>query len=347
MKVYFGTYQALLMNRGGPTYKIFSLKQHLEKLGIEIELFDMWNAEKQPCPKDLLHLFTANLNTFPLARNLYVSNIPYVVNPIFFSSHSAGLIRTYLSVEKAVAGILKRSYSDYTITKQICMAAQKVLPNTQAEGKLLQNALNINKNKTQVIYNGVEKRFAEADPTIFRKKYGWENFILYVGHLGSLRKNGKNIVKAMQQIDAPSVIIADVMNTEEGKWCEQQIQKSTKIKLIKWLPHHDPLFASAYAACHTFILPTMFETPGRAALEAALAGANIVITPYGGTREYFHNMVEYAEPRSVKSIVEATEKMLNKKKTNRLKKHILENYIWDKIAQDTKKMYEEVMQELG
>jgi len=51
-----------------------------------------------------------------------------------------------------------------------------------------------------------------------------------------------------------------------------------------------------------FILPTRYETPGRAALEAGLAGANVVITPYGGTREYSEEFAEYAEPHSVDSI---------------------------------------------
>jgi len=43
------------------------------------------------------------------------------------------------------------------------------------------------------------------------------------------------------------------------------------------------MLASAYAACDVFVLPSMFETPGIAALEAGLAGAKIVITKYGGT----------------------------------------------------------------
>ncbi len=62
------------------------------------------------------------------------------------------------------------------------------------------------------------------------------------------------------------------------------------------LDHHDPLLASAYAAARVFALPSWFETPGLAALEAALAGCAVVITPYGSTREYFGDLVEYARP---------------------------------------------------
>ena len=44
---------------------------------------------------------------------------------------------------------------------------------------------------------------------------------------------------------------------------------------VRWLgasDHDDPLLASAYAAARVFALPSWFETPGLAALEAALAG---------------------------------------------------------------------------
>ena len=68
---------------------------------------------------------------------------------------------------------------------------------------------------------------------------------------------------------------------------------------VRWLgaiDHDDPRLASAYAAARVFALPSWFETPGLAALEAALAGAAVVITPLGCTREYFGDRVEYARP---------------------------------------------------
>jgi glycosyltransferase involved in cell wall biosynthesis len=220
-----------------------------------------------------------------------------------------------------------------------------VLPNTVAEGNLLKDAFGILPAKTQVIHNGVEKRFAEADSSLFYQKFGLRDFVLYVGHLGSTRKNGKRIVETLQKIDAPSVIIADVLNTPEGKWCEEEISKSSKITLFKWLEHDSPLLASAYAACDVFALPTLFETPGRAALEAGLARAKIVITPFGGTKEYFAEMAEYANPFSVEAMKKAIEKSLNQTKSGTLKNHILEHFIWEKIALQTKAIYQRIIHE--
>ncbi len=343
MKIYLASYQTLMINRGGPTYKILSLKQALENMGIDVQLYDMWDYNLKFTDQDIMHIFNANVHTYPMAINLKLYGAKYVVNPIFFSNHSAQMIHMYRMLELPFRKVFKRTYSDYYFTKFICDNAERVLPNTLDEGNLLCGALGVKREKIEVIHNGVEERFAHADPSLFDKKYGLKDFILYVGHLGPVRKNGLNIIHALQKIDHPSVIIADILKNEEGVACREEIEKSKNIIHIDWLKHDNPMFASAYSACHTFILPTRYETPGRAALEAGLAGANVVITPYGGTREYFDQFAEYAEPSSVHSIIKATEKSLEKKKDSALKDHILENFLWDKIAQQTLQMYKRVL----
>lgn len=99
------------------------------------------------------------------------------------------------------------------------------------------------------------------------------------------------------------------------------------------------MLASAYGSCDTFVLPSQFETPGIAALEAGLAGAKIVITPFGGTKEYFKDMVEYPDPYSVESIKNSIEKSLNKSKDDNLRNHIKNNFLWSKIAEKTSEVY--------
>ena len=342
MRIFLASYQSLMLNRGGPTYKIIHTKKALEKLDVDVRFFDMWDFDMKLGKNDLVHIFNTNLMTYGLARNLKLYNAKYVVNPIFFSNHPAWKLRLYQNLEKPFRKMFIRNISDYDVTKITCDNAERVLPNTIAEGELLADGLWVDRKKIQVIHNGVEKRFAEADPSIFIKKYGLKDFILYVGHLGPFRKNGKNIIKALQQINHPSVIIADILNNKEGNWCREEIEKSSNITLIEWINHNDPLFASAYAACNTFILPTRYETPGRAALEAGLAGANIVITPNGGTKEYFKSMAEYPNPGSVESIKKLIEISLNKKKNDKLQNHIQMNFVWDIIAERTLEVYKEI-----
>ncbi|HHE37793.1 MAG TPA: glycosyltransferase [Candidatus Cloacimonetes bacterium] len=343
MKIYFAGYQTLMLNRGGPTYKIIHLKKKLEEIGVNVQLFNMWDKDLKIGKNDLVHIFNASISTFDLAMNLKPYGAKFVVNPIFFSNHSAKTLRIYQTLEKPFHKIFKRTYSDYSLTKDICNASKKVLPNTKAEADLLNLGLGVDKKKIKIIHNGVEERFLNSDPDLFIKKYGIKDFVLYVGHLGPVRKNGKNIIKALQEIDHPAIIIADILHNEEGNWCRKEIEKTKNILLIEWLKHDDPLLASAYATCKTFILPTRYETPGRAALEAGLAGANIVITPFGGTKEYFADMVDYVDPHSINSIKNGIQNSLNKNKSDHLKEHIKKNFIWKVIAEQTQQMYQEVL----
>jgi glycosyltransferase involved in cell wall biosynthesis len=313
-------------------------------MAIDVDFFDMWKSKRKYGKDELFHLFNASISTYALALNLKLNNTKYVVNPIFFSNHSAEILRLYRILETPLHKLFKRSLSDYEITGIICDESERILPNTIEEGKLLVKGLSVSSKKIQVIHNGVERRFAESESSLFYKKFGLKDFVLYVGHLGPFRKNGKNIVKALQKLDHHSVIIADVLHNEEGEWCKTEIKKSKNITLIEWLDHSDPLFASSYAAAHTFILPTRYETPGRAALEAGLAGANIVITPKGGTKEYFDKYAEYPNPLSPDSILNSIEKSLNKTRNDDLKKRILKKFIWEKIAAQTAEMYNKVLQ---
>ncbi|RLC57210.1 MAG: hypothetical protein DRH89_04020 [Candidatus Cloacimonadota bacterium] len=343
MRIHLASYQSIMLNRGGPTYKLLHTKKALEEIGVDVKLFDMWDFNLKLTKDDLVHIFLANISTYSLAANLKLYGAKYVVNPIIFSNHPAWKIKLYQNLEKPLNKLFVRSISDYKITNLICNNAEKVLPNTIDEGNLLVNGMNVDKEKMQVIHNGVEKRFAEADASLFQKKYGLKDFILYVGHLGPDRKNGKNIIKSLRQIDHPAVIIADILHNEEGAWCRKEIEKNNNIKLIEWMNHDDPLFASAYAACHTFILPTKYETPGRAALEAGLSGANIVITPKGGTKEYFDDMAFYPDPGSVDSIIKSISDALNTTKNSNLRNHIMKRFLWSIIAEKTIQMYQSVL----
>ena len=104
------------------------------------------------------------------------------------------------------------------------------------------------------------------------------------------------------------------------------------------------MLASAYAAASVFVLPSLFETPGIAALEAALAGAKIVITPYGGTKNYFNTMATYVEPYSLDSIREGITKSLNEGKNPQLKEHIKREFLWSRVAEKTLTVYKSVLE---
>jgi len=346
MKVLFATHEGVPLYKGGPFVKIQRLQKHLTELDVEVQLFDPWKAAEQFEWCDFVHLYGANFAVYNLARNLTYKNVPFVVNPIFYTRRSAQTVRLMNRVDKLTRGRIPGLWWEWGFTRDICNWAKAVYPNTQAEQDILQHGMGVPADKFTVIHNGVSPEFMNGNPALFETEYGLKDFVLCVGHIGPARKNMLRTVQAMEKIDRPCVIIARLFDTGETKEVLEIIERNEHITLIKGLENTSPLLASAYAACHTFVLASQFETPGRAAMEAALAGANIVITPFGGTKDYFAEMAIYPDPYSSDSIANAIKQSLSTQKINNLRVKIEQDFVWKKIAEKTKAAYQQVLSSL-
>jgi len=342
MKICMASYPAVSILHGGPNTQLRMTARHLAQYGIDPVLFDPW-ARFGKESAGLVHLFAANIGTYHLAREVRDIGIPLVVSPIIFSRHSSNFIRAGLWGTRLLQGVWKGVWTDYALTADICAWASALLPNTRAEADLLVKGLGVKSNMVHVIPNGVEERFLVADPGLFKKTYGLQNFILNVGHIGHERKNVLALIKALGEIDHPSVIIGRRISGGYGDACVREAQKHKQILLLEGLDHESEMLASAYAACDVFALPSLFETPGIAALEAGLAGAKIVITQTGGTKEYFEGMAVYVDPLSVDSIKQGILAALQNPKTTGLREHINKSFLWSRVAEKTAQVYRKVM----
>ncbi len=342
MNVVMASYAAVSILHGGPNTQLRNTAKFLSSHGVNVSLFDPWAPfKRENC--DLFHVFGANIGTYHLVREIHALGIPIVTSPIIYSRHSHAFINTMLWFSRVAQSVGKGIWTDYALTADMCNWSARVLPNTKAEAELVVKGLDCPENKIKVIPNGVDERFANADPGLFTKTYGLRDFILCVGHTGHRRKNVLTLIKALGQINHPAVIIGRIIRGEYGDACVREAAKHKHIKLIDGLSNESEMLASAYAACDVFALPSLFETPGIAALEAGLAGAKIVITPYGGTKEYFADRAEYVEPDSVESIRKGIEISLAKPKTPELQTHIKNNFLWSHVGAQTAQIYREVL----
>lgn len=342
MNVCFASYHSVMMLKGGPRTQILQTKRCLEGLGVNVSLFESWQ-DFNKSKIDLIHLFGANIGTYHLAREIHKLGIPMVVSTIYYSRHSAPVVRTILAADTVARAIVRGSWTDYGIVADICKWSKMVLPNTQKEAKLVQRGLGILSEKITVIPNGVEARFYDADPELFKKTYGKDRFVLNVGHIGPQRKNVFRLIQALENINVPSVIIGRIEDNAYGRLCMEEAKKNPRLLMLDNIPNDSPLLASAYAASEVFALPSQFETPGIAALEAGLAGSKIVITKYGGTEEYFGNNAEYVEPTSWELIHHGITTALNKQRDNDLREHIKREFLWERVAEKTLNAYQKAL----
>lgn len=342
MNVVLATYQAVSLLRGGPSTQIRGTGRFLGEFGVSARFFDQWKPlRREEC--DLVHIFGANIGTYHLAREVFALGIPLVVSPILFSTHSGAFVRNALSATRFAQKLGPGIWSDYAMSADICRWAAKVLPNTAAEADLVEKGLGIPLEKLEVVPNGVDERFRQGDPRLFTEEYGLEGFVLNVGHIGPRRKNVLTLLRALGQIDRPAVLIGRVAGGPEGEACLREAEKHKNILILEGLDNESDMLSSAYAACEVFALPSLYETPGIAALEAGLAGAKIVITPYGGTREYFGDMAIYVEPGSVDSVREGILAALKRPSEDGLQKHIQREFLWREVAGKTARAYQDVL----
>lgn len=343
MKITLASYHTVMLRHGGPKTQILQTKKYLEESGIEVRLIDIWGHRETSLNGSLFHLFASNFGTYDLARYLHVHEVMYVVSPIFFTRRSPRTIRFVCGLDRIVKRVAPGVWSDYNFTKDICQWAKRCLPNTTAEKHLLVTGLGVPEKKVTVIPNGVEDRYLEADPELFYKEYGLKNFVLNVGHIGVERKNTLALIRALRNINIPAVIIGRIYPSNEATMCLKEAKQNKNLLVIEGLDHDSPMLASAYAACDVFALPAKYETPGIAALEAGLTGAKVVITPHGGTKDYFEDKATYVNPYSVKSIQKGIESALNQDANNQLKKHIQKNFLWQAVAEKTARVYREIL----
>jgi glycosyltransferase involved in cell wall biosynthesis len=346
MNVVFAGYQAVSILHGGPNTQLRNTMRFVSGYGVTPSFFDSWTRlKKEEC--DIVHVFAANIGTYHLAREIHALGIPLVVSPIIYSLHSTPFVRSFLGATRLLQKLGKGIWSDYALAADVCLWAARVLPNTQAEAALVIEGLGIDATKVRVIPNGVDQRFYGADPTLFRREYGVDKCILNVGHVGHERKNVLALIKALAQIEYPAFIIGRVIPGPYGEACVREAAKHKHIRLIGGLDYDSDLLASAYAACDVFVLPSLFETPGIAALEAGLAGAKVVITEFGGTKEYFGGLATYVNPRSVESIRDGIRKSLDSAPTTALQDHIHKEFLWQRAAEKTAAAYKELLSEIG
>lgn len=328
---------------GGVRIQSIKTAEQLRKLGLDIHYYNPWE-KTDPSEYDLIHLFLAGNETLAISQQLKELDCKLVVSPVFYTRRSAAVIRQSMKIETIVGKLVNGIFSDYSIKASVCKVAALVLPNTRSEASLIRDGFGISDERISVIPNGVDSRFAEATPDLFRSVYDIRDFTLFVGDASARRKNILPLLKQHMSTDHPLVIIGKFDQSAYSLQCLEIINSRGKnVYNLGPLDHDDPMLASAYAAADVFTLPSQFETPGIAALEAALAGCKIAITEIGGTSDYFGNEADYIDPENSATIMQAIRRAHEKPKDEALKKRIIENYTWEATAEQTLNAYKRII----
>lgn len=342
MKVAFYSYPSAFQNPGGGEVQLLKTMEYLAAAGVEVKLFDQWKDRLEDY--DILHVFGSVKDCLGLMRTAKNKGVKIALSTIFWSSFKravyegrtpAGKTELFIRhLAKLMAPVLPSG------RRRTMMLSDILLPNSEMEAAQLVRLFKVSRDKIKVVPNGIDERFLTATPDEFTGKYGVSDFVLAVGRIEP-RKNQLNLIKALKGMGRKLVIIGEAVS--DYAWYCDECRKAAEndVRFLGGMKHESGLLASAYAACKVFAVPGWFETPGLAALEAAAAGAGIAVTRYGSTIEYFREDAAYFDPSNIKDIraaVQAASEISAERKT-RLKKRIMEQYLWQNVAEETLRGY--------
>ena len=321
MKIFFNTYPVAFQCPGGGEIQLIKSKEALERRGHEVVLFDLWSHNLNDA--DVVHHFSVQGGTYNLCAYARNQGIPLVVSPILWLSDHVD------------------QYPMREIESMISLA-NVVCPNSETEVDRFVQHFDIPREKYHVTYNGVEDEFfEEVSPDVFRSHFGIEGpFVLCVGNI-EIRKNQFALIKAAASIGINVVLIGNVRDQDYFSSMNREL--GGDFVYLGYLEHGSDLLRSSYAACSLFALPSLLETPGLAALEAAASGAPVLITAEGSTEEYFGAGAYYVDPGNVEDIAEKIELGLKRNRVDLELQSRIKRFSWDKVAVQLEVAYEKAI----
>lgn len=323
MRVLFATYPWAFAVPGGGERQIEHYAAQLPALGVEVVLHDPWKPRFDDV--DAVHYFSVVGGSVHFCNFVHQRGLALIVSSSLW--------------------VPEGRESDYPlaeISDQLRLA-DVIIPNSAREAQRLAEVMGISGERFAPVLNGVDARFAKpADGSLFRNHFGIDApFVLNVGNVEA-RKNQITLARALADTGLPLVIIGQVR--EHGYAERLFAEAGPRLRFLGPLDHADPLLASAYAACSVFALPSMLETPGLAALEAAAAGAPLVVTREGAAPEYFDDDARYVDPHDPADIARGIAAALADGRQPALARLVRERYFWPTVLAPLPGLYRQAVE---
>lgn len=204
--------------------------------------------------------------------------------------------------------------------------------------------------RTVVIQEGVDEKFFSADcPHQTLKKYGIEGpYILYVG-AGDLHKNLSRLIKVyvrMSDIFPHSLVLAGKI-TERYRPIMELVEKlnlSHRIVFTDTVAEDD--LPAVYKGADLFVLPSIYEGFGLVLPEAMACGTPVVASRISSIPEVVGNAAELFDPYDEDNMYDVCQTVLSDPDRRRRMRIIgvewARRFSWQKMAKETRKIYEEV-----
>lgn len=344
---------------GGGEIQMFGTAEGLRELGVSARLWRPWEESLKEAR--CLHLFGSLPEHLPLVDAARRADLPVLLSTIAWFDWRCYWREPHnvLRRLRSVAGFAARAACPKLPSwrRRLYHSVDLLLPNSNAEAAQLMRYFEIPSERIHVVPNAADPRFAdataepflklldrrlgEATPSAVRRRIADGRFALCVGRIEP-RKNQLGLLKAMHGTGVPVVLVGDAVPGHDRYWRACCRAADHAAIFLPRLDHDDPLLRSAYAACGCLALTGWYETPGLAALEAAMTGTPLVLPRGGSADEYFGRDAAYVLPEGLGGIRRAVLEAVDRPRSEAVAKRMRENFTWKTTAAATLEAYRRV-----
>lgn len=268
--------------------------------------------------------------------------------PITFNFHGPWASESQEEGVGNITALLKKSL----VEKRTYKRCHRFIVLSRAFGNILHQKYQIPWEKIYVIPGGVDINHFKSDLSIAqaRKRLGWslERPTLFTSRRLVHRVGLDKLLLAIAQIKPkiPDIYLAiagrgPLQNSLQEQVLELGLQDN--VNFLGFLP--DELLPVAYQAADLTIMPSQsFEGFGLAIVESLASGTPVICTPVGGMPE----ILEQFSPDLITNSIEVSDiarkleqvflKEITKPSRKQCREYAVNNFDWDKIAQEVRKV---------
>lgn len=295
----------------------------LRRLGHDAILLEPWNLT-DPASLDCVHFYQGGCGHFQIEGKR-----PHPVKMLTFAPQidSNEPIWKY-RIAAEVGRFIPRFFTVPRLLKDQCLGCDVVMARSRHDRERIVRGLGVDPAKVEIVLNGVDPPPADADPALARGTFNLPaEYALHVSRFANANKNVVALCKAVAPTGLPLYIAGPSNPGTILDDLHRLADRHSNIRILGFMDR--PTLQSLYAGCKVFCLPSLHEGTGIVALEAAVYGAEIVITRHGGPPDYFLRWGHYCDPFSVESIRAAFTSAWRQPRRTDLRDHVLKNLTWD------------------
>ena len=288
---------------------------------------------------NILHIIGTNYHLNEIGKYARLADKKVVITPIVYNPRHPYQYRLYNALFNAF-GI----ETLINTRKEMLENSDIILANTLVEKTFIQKAFGIESKQIDVVGVGVAVNdYKDIDDSIFREKYGLNEYVLSVGRVTPLKRQ-LDILDAARSAGVPLVLIGppDQDNQEYLLKVEEGLKESRGV-WIRGLKHNSPELLSAYKGSLCHVLFSTSETAGLVNLEAIGAGTIVVTCPHKTVKEIIHNHGVYVNStddlKSKINMIAGLSSGERERHINKAREYVIRNHSWEKVAKETMEVY--------